>query len=1194
MGETFVRPSELHLKKELGVLRKARFLRDPETCSSWRSPLASRSVAAHSSFSSANEGYQGANNSSGFLEVDPSPRLPLRNGNPTKRVYLYNWGQHSSKSSDSGVKLDGDNKQNLARGSPDDSPINPQKVDSKSDTFLDEPILDFGIEKARRETTTRRNARKFRRSAASNHRNPRDSAMPKLLDLSSRPLEVLNSTEQSDESEDCNSEDLRRSTQELIRKTGYASSSTSPFRSGSGCGNWSCSSRILRNIRKEESSYSVTPASTSSYNRYGHRHPSTIGSWDGTTASFDGDEARQVELSSCRGHVAPRYSTKRVKNRGCGGWYSPSLSDTLKRKGSSILCGSQTLCHKRRSSGIRKQKFHLKASQGLPLLTNGCDEDRSLMDSASDELSTNFGELELEALSRLDGRRWSNCGSQEGLGMQLPSNNGEMSSHRSLSQKYRPRSFDEIIGQNIVVQSLHNAILRGRIAPAYLFHGLRGTGKTSTARIFAGALNCLATGDNKPCGFCRECTEFASGNGMNIREVDATNKRGIDRIRNLLKNMHEVTSSSRYKVFIIDECHILSSKVWSVFIKFLEEPPSHIVFVFITIDPDNLPRAILSRCQKYLFPKIKEVDIVSRLRRLSDEEGLDIELDALDLIAVNSDGSLRDAETMLDQLGLLGKKITTSLVNDLVGVVSDERLLDLLEIAMSSDTAETVKRSRELMDSGVDPMALMSQLAGLIMDIIAGTYRLNSSRPNESVLRGRILTDTELDRLQQALRILSDAEKQLRLSSERSTWFTAALLQLGSGHSLEHDHSSSSNSKRSPPKSKTSTSNRVKGTPACKSQSADSSLMPTTCGEKADTDCFKISPEKLNEVWQRCIEKCHSRTLRQLLSTHGQLISIYEAEGMLVVSIAFGDEHIKARAEGYLSSITNSMEVVLGHRVEVRIGSAPDNYKGRMPRFTDSTGEQTIISLLDKERRLTESSNVLLGKGPHQEPIYLAQKSTDTFEGKLQGTLNTCKSSQAPVTSVQGAGSSLFSSKENGILFGNEETSEMSMKRVQTLVSDEQRLESAWVQTMEKGTPGLVKPERNQILPQNGVNYQHQNMSKLALTMSSKHWEDELNHEIKALKISDTNSHHKEEFIGKIGAISPSLLHRSAFAANFDKENPDYESGPGCNGLLCFKATKNQRRKVKQRTHVGSQKAGHLLPFGRCMKTKTTESSFRR
>ncbi|CAA6662434.1 unnamed protein product [Spirodela intermedia] len=1129
MAETFVCPSELHLKKELSAVRKARFLRDPETCSSWRSPLASRSISAFSGLRNADD-----------IDLEPNCVLTSRIGSSAKKVYLYNWVHHSRKSSDSGIKMDGENKEGSAWDTPGDSPVNPRKVEDKDNTLLEEPLPDSTVKRTRHEIPMRKSVRKLRRSPLLKHRN-----------LST--YRTLNSSDHSEDAEYCNSGDMRRSTQELIRKNGYVSSPASPLISGSGCGNWSISSRVLRTAGKDESSNSVTPVSTSSIDRNRRKNPSSVVSWDVTSVSYDGEEVKPAELLKRRGSRIPRSSSKRVKDRGCGGWYSPSLSDTLKRKGTSILCGSQTLYQKRKSPGVRRKKFLSRASHGLPLLTNGVDEDQSLMDTASDDLSTNLGELDLEALSRLDGRRWSNCKSQEDLGIR----------HRSLSQKYRPRSFDEIIGQNIVVQSLHNAILKGRIAPAYLFNGPRGTGKTSTARIFAAALNCLGTAENKPCGACRECADFASGNGLNIRELDAADKKGIDRIRNLLKNIHKVASSSRYKVFIIDECHVLPSKVWSTLIKFLEEPPLHSVFLLVTINPDKLPRAILSRCQKYLFPKIKDADIVRRLGMLSSKEGLDVELDALGLIALNSDGSLRDAETILDQLSLLGRRITASLVNDL-------KLLDLLEIAMSSDTAETVKSCRELLDSGVDPMALMSQLAGVIMDIIAGIYRRPGTKSNETVLRGRSLTNAEVNRLQQALRILSDAEKQLRLSSERSTWFTAALLQLGCGHSPEVDHTSG-----------TSSSERVRGTPAVKtsdvlqqdkpscsvytpsmmnahcspypnpscsrpvgekirdllptcSNSGDGRFVRTTCKDKDNGESFftKICPEKLDEIWRVCIEKCHSKTLRQLLSAHGQLLSISEAE-------AFDDEGIKNRAEGYLSSITNSMEMVLRQHVRVGIRCVPGNFMGSVPLFADSTGEQSKTGLRAEERRSTDDSDVYAAKDLREEFICAPRKSADNAETRLRRrTPDICEGYEVPNASVNAAGLLLFSSRENGKRSCKEETKEeMALRTRQKSGFDEQRLESVWAQTMEKTTPGSEKPVRNQILPQNGRSRQHWGESMLALPISSKHWEDELNQEIKALKISDAHHHLKEPLSGRAGAISPSVFHKVGFPGGVDRES---------------------------------------------------------
>jgi DNA polymerase III subunit gamma/tau len=302
----------------------------------------------------------------------------------------------------------------------------------------------------------------------------------------------------------------------------------------------------------------------------------------------------------------------------------------------------------------------------MPLLGDSCDLGSSSFDSSSDDLSTNIGELDLEALSRLDGRRWSSCKSQDAIDIAVHAADLATADRRSLSQKYRPRKFSEIVGQDIVAQSLSNAIARERIAPAYLLQGPRGTGKASAARIFSAALGCLDTGDKKPCGICKECTEFFSGNVTNLIEVDASNRKSLNRIKHLLDSAPPSAAASCYKVCVVDECHMVSSKVWSAFMKFLGEPLPRVVFIFITIDPNNLPHAVISCCQKYIFSKIKDIDIVCRLRRICMNENLDVELAALDLIALNSDGSLQDAETMLDQLSLLGKKITPSLVNDLV------------------------------------------------------------------------------------------------------------------------------------------------------------------------------------------------------------------------------------------------------------------------------------------------------------------------------------------------------------------------------------------------------------------------------------------------------------------------------------------------------------------------------------------------
>ncbi|KAG5039180.1 hypothetical protein JHK82_019997 [Glycine max] len=1234
-----MRVSELHLKKELTQIRKAaRVLRDPGTTSSWKSPLSSsRSVAAW-------------NNDTASRRLTTISQLGPNNTNDKdKRVFLYNWKNYKSSSekyNDEEEEEEDDDGSSSLLGDRDRDSLSDARngCDSKSDTYLAAAVGGGGGGGTRSSIfrcgdanlVSRRTVPVKKKSKKNNphfdflakyqhHRPGKKFVSSSKALLEGHPSPFFNRDDSVEHSDD-DTEDYTNS--EGVRPI----SGTSPLLLKLRQKNWSrSSSKFLRRSRKEDSSYSYsTPAlSTSSYNRYGHRYPSTLGSWDGTTTSVndgDGDDEidDHLDLPGRQGCGIPCYWSKRTpKHRGmCGSCYSPSLSDTLRRKGSSMLCGSQTIYprHRRSASASHKRRLSLRSARGvIPLLTNSGDvrEGSSVGTGRSDdELSTNFGELDLEGLSRLDGRRWSSsCRSQEGLEIVALNGEGEYDgtpeNNRSFSQKYRPMFFGELIGQNVVVQSLISAVSRGRIAPVYLFQGPRGTGKTSTARIFAAALNCASPNESKPCGYCRECVDFISGKSSDLLEVDGTNKRGIDKARYLLKRLSTGSSSAspQYTIFVIDECHLLPSKTWLGFLKFLEEPPQRVVFIFITSDLDNVPRTIQSRCQKYLFNKIKDGDIVTRLRKISTQENLDVEADALDLIAMNADGSLRDAETMLEQLSLLGKRITTSLVNELVGVVSDEKLLELLELAMSSDTVETVKRARELMDSGVDPMVLMSQLAGLIMDIIAGSYAVIDTKPDDSFFGGRSLNQSELERLKNALKLLSEAEKQLRTSSERSTWFTATLLQLGSTPSPDLTQSSSSRRQSCktteddpssvsrdvtscmhksdpqyvPRKSAYTASQQkavnesshhqkdisskiegLKSKPSNGPVIDDGSTVVSSDDLMVENRMFRcIDSGKLCDIWVHCIERCHSKTLRQLLHNHGKLVSVCEVEGVLVAYVAFGDADIKVRVERFLRSITNSMEMVLRRNVEVRIIHLPDG-----------EGENQVNLL-----GLKQAESTVAGEKEERKGHMNRTESYSSFPPLLDGNLQSTNAS------------SDILAEGNGV---KERRQDNPMQRIESIIR-EQRLETAWLQAVEKGSPGSLsrlRPEENQVLPQNAVDpMESMDSTRFA---SHQHWEDELNNEVKVLSLKNGRVPQKDQIGRKADRypMSPSLLHDNSLATISGKDNLGYESGSGAGGcgFLCWNKSKPRRVvKVKGGTPVRARRAATFTLFGDCTKPKKRE-----
>ncbi|XP_051144989.1 protein STICHEL-like [Andrographis paniculata] len=762
--------------------------------------------------------------------------------------------------------------------------------------------------------------------------------------------------------------------------------------------------------------------SKSSCNKYG------MESYDAITGSSfnDGDDEVDEDQLGLPGCGIPCYWSRRSTPKSrvwYGSCYSPSQSVHQRHQH-----------HHRRSNKRRlNSRITCRSVANVPLLGRGRS---SIISAETDEDPLiNFEELDMEASSRLDGMRLPLQSTRQG-GLELEHKYSvlEIENVGSISHKYRPMFSGDLVGQHTVLESLSNAISRGRIAPIYLFQGPSGTGKTSTARIFAAALNCLSINTNtKPCGVCRECVEFVSGKSRHFIEVHGSDRNGIKGMKNVLKSVSMV---HQFKVFALDECDLLPAKKWLAVLRILKKPMANVVIILRTTDTEYVPHAVLSRCQKHIFNRITSGDIVTRLAKIAAAENFEVEVNALDLIAMHADGSLREAEAMLDQLSLLGKRIDISMVNELVGVVSDGKLLNLLASAMSPNAAETVRKARELIDSGVDPIVLMSRMAGIIVDIIAGTYPSIEHIP---------VSERELDQLKHALVSLSEAEKHLRGSSDCSTWFTATLLQLGS-----------------------------------------SAASPEITDAAFDRN--------LNEIWLQCLEKCHSKTLQQLLRVHGKLVSISEAKGRLLVHIAFVDKSIKLRAEGFLSSITNSLEVVLQQSVEVRIALLP---------------EPTHRSQSDKDESIVSVSDA-------------GDPDPNTCHGPMQARIDS------------------FS------------------------MVHQHRMETAWKQAVAK------KPETDHILCRDHVPLQSRNSTDVR--PSQNHWEDELCHELNALKLNNGIVSRMARRLDQ-APIPPCSLHSSSFASNFHEENiKGYESGSGapcCSGIFCWNDSKQhqdqQGRKVSRR-----------------------------
>ena len=285
--------------------------------------------------------------------------------------------------------------------------------------------------------------------------------------------------------------------------------------------------------------------------------------------------------------------------------------------------------------------------------------------------------------------------------------------YKALYRQWRPRDFEGLVGQEHVSVTLKNAIMSGRISHAYLFTGPRGTGKTSTAKVLAKALNCEEGPTATPCNHCRSCELINEGAAMDVYEIDAASNRGIDEIRDLRENVKFSPAQSRYKVYIIDEVHMLTNEAFNALLKTLEEPPAHVVFVLATTEPHRIPATILSRCQRYDFRRVGVRELTDHLTHIARESGIDATPEAIRLIALQSDGGVRDAVSILDQCSVLGNDgVGEKEVRDLLGLVGQEAVYRLYEAIADGDGATGLTVLEEQMVLGKDARQLLIELAG--------------------------------------------------------------------------------------------------------------------------------------------------------------------------------------------------------------------------------------------------------------------------------------------------------------------------------------------------------------------------------------------------------------------------------------------------------------------------------------------------
>jgi len=355
-------------------------------------------------------------------------------------------------------------------------------------------------------------------------------------------------------------------------------------------------------------------------------------------------------------------------------------------------------------------------------------------------------------------------------------------SYQVFARKYRPQTFDDLVGQNHVSQTLRNAVAQNRLAHAYLFVGPRGVGKTSTARILAKALNCVNGPTVTPCGVCDNCKEITGGNSLDVIEIDGASNNSVEDVRELRDNVRYAPAKGRYKIYLIDEVHMLSSAAFNALLKTLEEPPAHVKFIFATTEPQKVLPTILSRCQRFDLHRIPANLIAQHLQFIAGKEKITLEPAAAHSIARGAEGGLRDAESMLDQLvAFCGEKISESDVLNVFGFTSEQTVIDLTGRILGGETSAALDLLYQQSESGKDMMRLMSDLIVYLRDLLVFKAKPDALKEDVDLdVQKALAAHAELvatDRLLELIDQFAAAEGRMKWAPNKKLHFEVALIK---------------------------------------------------------------------------------------------------------------------------------------------------------------------------------------------------------------------------------------------------------------------------------------------------------------------------------------------------------------------------------------------------------------------------------
>ena len=356
--------------------------------------------------------------------------------------------------------------------------------------------------------------------------------------------------------------------------------------------------------------------------------------------------------------------------------------------------------------------------------------------------------------------------------------------HKALYREYRPQKFSDVVGQEHIIRTLKNEIMSGNIAHAYMFSGTRGTGKTTAAKIFARAVNCLNPKDGEPCNECESCKSILNDSTVDIFEIDAASNNSVDDVREIRESVKYTPANSKYKVYIIDEAHMLSKGASNALLKTIEEPPEYVVFIFATTEPNKMIPTVLSRCQRFDFKRITVEEMKERMRYICSKEGVEVEEDALSVIARNSQGALRDALSILDRCILFGDKhLKYEDVVEILGIVNIDEIFGLADDIITHNVAAALKKIDSFISSGKDIEILSSELLehmrNLMICLAAGdsAKEIISVSDDEFYRMKKSIENTDIDNVIRIINILSEIQNNLKYATDKRTIFEVGIIK---------------------------------------------------------------------------------------------------------------------------------------------------------------------------------------------------------------------------------------------------------------------------------------------------------------------------------------------------------------------------------------------------------------------------------